>query len=606
MTQELDEAAFNRLLEDVIQNPERVKDADLSEATFNRLLQSLDVMQKPRVEPDDSRAAVVSCFNLREQYLRRFTMTALASFMYQMLTEWKASDQVRALPVATASPRQPSLEQLEAYVQQATAQLAAAKVMKREADEARDDTAVALIEETPMPTNNAQVAQAKYSSMIHLMVTGAQQLGNEFEHSSAQLAQYLDSIPAADRTESLAELRATLTIAPRECLPEENATAIVREFMDSILTFQPGFHVKSAANPVVDSSGDPDRVQPAELRILPVVPEEARDNLALCRSNHNAYNAVLCALRNETLADALREILASPEKMEEYRGYLYPVEPDSPVRWGLDHIPPSDTFHRFGYYIDVNYEKLRLLSETIYHDKPYIDWVLTVYETFQGTQTEINTQYDEYCRKHGELAMGDLQLVSFGSMTYLGSFEGNRKKVSYYNKNTEIIKRIMDRIDDDKKLGQELMRNRVRQNKAQNIREAGPESEGMEEYRAHAGQLTSMGGERVISPEELLRLKRARGDLKAAKEFEVLEENEKRLADLLDREKYRPLDQTEEITKNETIRNIERAKEMLAVPENAIQIDMFKHNTATGKLEKSVFYSKSEECLAEESKASAK
>ena len=44
----------------------------------------------------------------------------------------------------------------------------------------------------------------------------------------------------------------------------------------------------------------------------------------------------------------------------------------------------------------------------------------------------------------------------------LADFKENRKKIEFYNRNTEVLKRILDRHADDKKLGSELMKNRIK------------------------------------------------------------------------------------------------------------------------------------------------
>ena len=148
------------------------------------------------------------------------------------------------------------------------------------------------------------------------------------------------------------------------------------------------------------------------------------------------------------------------------------------------------------------------------------------------------------------------------------------------------------------------MRNRVRQNKAKNIAEQGPDAPGLKAYKATMSSdgkdLTSKGVERVITPEEMKRLEKAQGNIKAAKELEVLEEYEKLIKGLEDIKKYRELSKEEQDKYNSARDYLLRAKEMINVPDDAIQVDVFTNNTKSGQFSKSHFYTKCDEALEKE------
>jgi hypothetical protein len=129
---------------------------------------------------------------------------------------------------------------------------------------------------------------------------------------------------------------------------------------------------------------------------------------------------------------------------------------------------------------------------------------------------------------------------------------------------------------------------------AKNIAEEGPDAEGLSQYRSVHG-ISLPGGEKVISNEEMLRLEKTKGNIKAAKELEVLESLENRILEIQHFEKNRPLTYAETQELEKLKGRLEFAHQMAEVPEGAIQVDVFTTNTSTGDFKKSSFYTKSEE-----------
>jgi hypothetical protein len=178
-------------------------------------------------------------------------------------------------------------------------------------------------------------------------------------------------------------------------------------------------------------------------------------------------------------------------------------------------------------------------------------------------------------------------LIDLGGWSFLGAFKKNREKIEFYNKNTSILKSILDRHTEDKKLGEDLMQKRVKKEKAKNIAKYGPDAPGLATYKA-----TRKGvPQTTISAEEMKRLEAARGDLKAARELEVIDQNKAKLRQLDDIKAYRPLSSQEQTDYKRAEEAIKHAEEMLEVPDNSIQVDVFQHDTRTGKFTKSKFYS---------------
>lgn len=108
---------------------------------------------------------------------------------------------------------------------------------------------------------------------------------------------------------------------------------------------------------------------------------------------------------------------------------------------------------------------------------------IALWDFFEGTPQEVDTAFEKHCQRYQDETPSSIKALEFGGWTVLADFKKNRKKIQIYNKHTEVLKRILDRYAEDKRIGAELMRNRVRQVKAKNIAEMGLDDPGLTQYR---------------------------------------------------------------------------------------------------------------------------
>jgi len=598
---------FDELLEDILENPEKVMTSDLSEEELLALYKKMNPLAHnidDGLGDDRPKKAVAASYtNLREQYLRRFTMTSIIGFLYRMFKEWEvpAEDLRWEKEVSNVSETLPSLDELEAFAASFSETVARAREYDTNFNNLETEAVTAeFAEDENRSEKRFQANEARKSKVASLYecVRQTHKLGQFAGHHMKVMTNEVSKY--SELLDIVKQDRVVQNELFNE-VPKEVAKSFVGKFLGNWLNYDPDLHVKSVyndekmANEVKDGVDtiDPQRPVLATLRAPAPLPtsDEDSDALKQAQASHTSFNSMLCVLRNESLAEAVQHMLKDEETRSRFRSYLYPVSEDSEVRFAIDTIPPSDTFHRLNYYMEVNYEKLRLATESIYADKPDLEWALSLYEFFEGTTAEVDAAFDRYRRKHSEELVTDLKMLEFGAWTLLCDFKENRKNMQFYNKQTEVLKRIMDRFDDDKKLGQDLMRNRVKINKAKNIRESGPDAPRLEEYRSLKTGVASLGAEQVISAEEMKRLEKARGSIKAARELEYLDEQEEKIRELDEKMKYRPLDYNEQKEYDDAKNNIIQAKEMLSVPEDSVQVDVFSHDTTSGTFKKSKFYS---------------
>lgn len=155
-----------------------------------------------------------------------------------------------------------------------------------------------------------------------------------------------------------------------------------------------------------------------------------------------------------------------------------PERKNNPNNQFTEHIPPKDTYGRFQYYYDVNYEELRTAVMYLYCEKPDIEAAINVFESFD-TVDECN----EYIKKHQDNVICNLLNLTNGKWNLLGSFKQNRERINFYNKNTRVIENILNQIEDDSKIGKELLNDRIKKKKTKNIEEYGKDHPNFLRYK---------------------------------------------------------------------------------------------------------------------------
>ena len=243
---------------------------------------------------------------------------------------------------------------------------------------------------------------------------------------------------------------------------------IVRQFLDNLFQFNPDKHVRSAYS---DNPLDPERVKPAQVK---------------------RTKKVIVGKSGSTLT--VKEPV-SVEKPEEETEEETKRSNSSLVK----HIPPLDTFHRWTYYTDSNYEEIRAAVQDLYCDKPDLEFAINPYDQFDSKESA-----EKYVQKHKNEVIADVITLTNGKWNLCGSFKKNRDRINFYNERTTVIEEIFKQIEVDKKLGADMMRKRVKKKKAKNVEECGPDPEEFKQYRKnHPSAIESMGTEDVLRDEKL-------------------------------------------------------------------------------------------------------
>lgn len=232
---------------------------------------------------------------------------------------------------------------------------------------------------------------------------------------------------------------------------------IVRQFLDGQFQFNPDNHVRSAYsnNPL-----DPERVTPAQVAVKLTKPMSQKTN-----GNHE-----------ETAEPGLdtEETSRSNSKF-------------------VKHIPPADVFHRWTYYTDSNYEEVRTAVKDLYCEKPDLEFAINPYDQFESQEDA-----EKFVQKHKNEVIADVLTLTNSKWNLCGSFKKNRDRINFYNEKTAVIEEIFKQLEQDKKLGADLMRKRVKRKKKKNVSESGPDPEEFKQYRKNnPSGFEDMGAENV-------------------------------------------------------------------------------------------------------------
>lgn len=636
--------ALRRIRED----PQAALTLDIPDDMLLELQKELDPYARIVGAPfneKDTQAVALSITNLREDYMRRFMMTGLIGFNFRMLREWEVPiEQRRWTPGKPKGELKPyTVEDLENRIKamQTTAEMLkqaeeAAKQTAEIAERFKEDKLVFSEEDMKMAADAAAGTEEGKKSKIYALIKEYQALKKKADEAqgtacglkfaaTVQLRNYgIDSdmrlpqtVKQARKHSNASKIidehpgwdRGILPMGQLE-MPADRARGIIQNFLSNLYEFNPDAHVRKAYDEVIQGqrsvSGldapvpydpvDPERIPPSVLLDKPPAssaPGDAEHLRAVFDSQSEDERRRNCStlcrlLQTPRLAKAARYMLDAPaddpDRLERWRRLLLPDIAADLVRV----VPPQDTFHRFKYYLDVNFEGLRSAVCSLYQDKPGLDFAIQLMEYFKGPSKRVLEDARRFRDEHQENVIADIKVVSFGGWTVLGEFTENRETIDVNNDQAALLGRILKRFDEDNRFGKLLMKQRMRAAKAKNIAEEGPDDPGLSGYKSVVGTVAPAG----LSPEERLRLERANGNLEAARQLEHFEQKESIVKNLEAQAKLRELTPGEEDTLRRTLKEMDDIREMMEVPKDAIQVDVWNVDAGKQTVSKSKIYTR--------------
>lgn len=178
-------------------------------------------------------------------------------------------------------------------------------------------------------------------------------------------------------------------------------------------------------------------------------------------------------------------------------------------------MPPRDTCHRFKRYYDAHFEQLRDLTSILTGFEPVMEDAIQVLGTFDDEE-----KATEFRQKHRDDFASPVIDIKEGAWAFTGPWQNNADKQDFYNKNTEFLKAVSDRLEQDQKVGQELMKKRLVNQKKRDIEENGPDPKSLKGYKTAMGnKMDALNAVRPeLSNEELARAKEIHAKTKQKKQ----------------------------------------------------------------------------------------
>lgn len=266
---------------------------------------------------------------------------------------------------------------------------------------------------------------------------------------------------------------------------------IIGRFLSRNFEFNPDRHVREVGRGGKDPIVTLEKLATAEAVSKDVAAEED-DSLAVLRATAAATNESIELIRAAaSVADADTAAILT-RKVDGLKklagGVLAAADAKSAadVLPALKHIPPADTLYNYSRYVTNNYSRLREAYSAMFHEQPDIELGVIYYNAFPNEEAARNHRI-----QHANEFKAEVVTVSNNGITLLGPFKENNSRIDFYNKNTEILKQMMEQMEKDHKLGKDLMEKKVKRKKAMAIRRDGPDSSGLAAYSRTAGAIAS-------------------------------------------------------------------------------------------------------------------
>lgn len=159
-------------------------------------------------------------------------------------------------------------------------------------------------------------------------------------------------------------------------------------------------------------------------------------------------------------------------------------------------IPPADYFYFFDKFKSAYYAKLHKATIDLYPEKHDMDIAFNIHEQHKTIE-----EADAYRHKHKEDTPHTIHTIQNNGWVFVGPWEQNRERMEYYNKHTSVMEAIMEQNQEDSKMIKDIVNNRVRIAKEENVAEVGPDDPAFLRYKAsNRPEVSRMGAVNINDP----------------------------------------------------------------------------------------------------------
>lgn len=513
------------IMKTLMDNPESI--ADIPDEDIIELKQRINPIGT--FAPMQKSYAVESIINMKEQDMRKFLMTAMIGFIYRRLEEYTPDYVVRIEDmyatkingITTGERVQERRDELRAECTKITSEY---KQANQKAIRAFLDSIFCFdpdkhVRRAPaeLPINALDIiapdAEDEDDKIKPAATAAAAAVAKETSSAVAEKAPAALAAPSTSAAKPVQELSVT-----REALAD--ATEVLRKEVTKYASAAKKHRSKAKKDPATRKAIAHD-VEQAAYESAEIVYRSARIVSGNLAQGYRVISDEINALQSYAAADPTARSLGSLEDarqlLQKCRGRLdEAADLVGPYVAGrtlleaknaLQVAPPADVFYHFGRYVDSHYEVLRILTNVIYQTPPGIENAVIYYDTFDQLE-----KAKEYIRIHEAEFRADPKIIENGGVTVLGPFRENREMIDFYNRNTEVLRLMMEQTAKDQQLGKDLTKKRITKSKRKNIHEAGADDPGLEKYVAARGIISQFGKKPELTRTEREQLVRAEQD----------------------------------------------------------------------------------------------
>lgn len=145
-------------------------------------------------------------------------------------------------------------------------------------------------------------------------------------------------------------------------------------------------------------------------------------------------------------------------------------------------IPPKDIFCKFKIYFENNYEQLEQCVKDLYGAEKIFKLAINPL-AWHKTKEEA----DRFVKKHSKEFITDVVTLYSGKWNVLEPYKENRENVDYFTEKTVVLEEMLKQMEQDAKIGTELLKKKVKVKKIKNILEHGPDDAGLKYYKKKFG-----------------------------------------------------------------------------------------------------------------------
>jgi len=297
----------------------------------------------------------------------------------------------------------------------------------------------------------------------------------------------------------------------------QSVRRVISRFMNRNFRFDPNRHVRAAS--MMENKKESTLEKKAQF-MTPKCAEELREKcrvddgevpqintaemasilFSMCKETMGAIEKVMKIIKYDTNPDEysilLKNFLTVQDCATRFDAYSGAQRVDE-TKWALQVMPPADLYYHFDRFVAGHYCELREICEALYAEQPDIEFSILFYDSFKSPE-----EARDFRIKHEAEFKYDVFTVENGAITLLGPFRENQKRIDFYNKNTEVMKKMMEQLEMDQKLGQDIMKKQVSIKKKKKIRELGTDDSGLEQYAKVMNQAREMGVKEMMTLKE--------------------------------------------------------------------------------------------------------